>query len=76
MIKKYLVEEATVNPIITLSLNDNWMDFTIRYVVDFKKRRGTKDRIYTQILDEIARTNGLISRENSGNLITQIVRIC
>jgi small-conductance mechanosensitive channel len=61
MVRKYLVESASVEPSIILALNDNWMEYTIRYVVDYKKRRGTKDRLYTRILDEIALTNGEVS---------------
>ena len=61
MVSKYMVEAASVDPSIILALNDNWMEYTIRYVVDFKKRRGTKDRLYTRILDEIALTRGEVS---------------
>ncbi len=61
MIKKYLVEEASVKPVITLALNDNWMEYTIRYVVDFKKRRGTKDRLFTRMLDEFDKTEGKVA---------------
>ena len=60
MVKKYLVEPSSVEPGITLALNDNWMEYTIRYVVDFKKRRGTKDHLFTRILDEIAMTDGQV----------------
>ena len=61
MVSKYMVEAASVDPSIILALNDNWMEYTICYVVDFKKRRGTKDRLYTRILDEIALTRGEVS---------------
>ena len=61
MVDKYLVEEATVEPIITLALNDNWMEFTVRYVVDFKKRRGTKDLLFTRLMDEFAKTDGRVA---------------
>ena len=61
MVKKYMVEAASVEPHITLALNDNWMEYTIRYVVIFKMRRGTKDKLFTRILDEIAKTNGEVA---------------
>ncbi|OGO66466.1 MAG: transporter [Chloroflexi bacterium RBG_19FT_COMBO_55_16] len=61
MTKKYLVEETTVEPTINLALNDNWIDFTVRYVVDFKKRRSTKDRVFTRILDEFEKTDGKVA---------------
>ena len=61
MIRKFMVESASVEPSITLSLNDNWMEYTIRYVVEYNKRRATKDRLFTGILDAIAETNGKVA---------------
>ena len=60
MVKKYLLEDAGVEPIVTLVLNDNWMEFTLRYVVSFKARRGTKDQLFTGILDEFNKTDGKV----------------
>ncbi len=61
MMKKYQVEGASVRPSILLALNDNWMEYTIRYIVDFKKRRGTKDELFTRLLDEFANTDGKVA---------------
>lgn len=61
MKRKYAVENAIVEPMIFLIANDNWMEFTLRYVVDFGKRRGTKDLLFTRILDAIAQTEGKVS---------------
>ena len=57
MHKHYLVENASVEPMITLIANDNWLEYTIRYVVDFKKRRGTKDQLFERLMDEFDKTN-------------------
>jgi small-conductance mechanosensitive channel len=59
--RKYAVENAVIEPRVYLIANDNWMEFTLRYVVDFKKRRGTKDMLFTRILDAIALTDGKVS---------------
>ncbi len=61
MVKKYLVEAASVKPVIILALNDNWMEYTVRYVVEFKQRRSTKDRLYTRLLDEFVNTSGRVA---------------
>ena len=61
MIKKYAIEDASVEPMVTLIANDNWMEFTLRYVVDHKKRRGTKDLLFTRILDGVASSAGSVS---------------
>lgn len=61
MVRKYLIENARIEPAVTLMLTDNWMEFTVRYVVDYKKRRLTKDRLFTRILDEFIKTDGQVS---------------
>jgi hypothetical protein len=61
MVTKYLIENARIEPAVTLMLTDNWMEFTIRYAVDYKKRRSTKDQLFTHILDEFIKTDGRVS---------------
>jgi small-conductance mechanosensitive channel len=61
MVKKYMIEEASVEPMVTMIANDNWIEFTVRYVIDFKKRRSTKDALFTKILDAFEETNGTVS---------------
>ena len=36
---RYMIEEAAVEPTVTMTANENWMEFTLRYIVDYKKRR-------------------------------------
>lgn len=50
---QYRVEEARVKPMVTLQFDENWTTYTLRYIVDYKKRRGTKDLIYSRILTEL-----------------------
>lgn len=57
---KYRIENAQVDPMITMKFDENWMTFTIRYVVDYTKRRGTKDILYTRILEEINKRNDVL----------------
>ena len=58
MVKKYRIEDERVEPMVTLTANENWMEFTVRYVVDYKKRRSTKDRLFTRFLEEFDKTEG------------------
>lgn len=53
IVKRYLIEDARVEPMVTLVANENWIEMTLRYVVDYKLRRATKDRLFTRILEEI-----------------------
>ncbi len=58
MLKKYMIEDAKVEPLVTVTANDNWLEFTLRYVVDYKLRRSTKDRLFLRALEEIEKTAG------------------
>jgi small-conductance mechanosensitive channel len=53
MTNKFNVEKAEVKPMVTMCFDQNWITFTIRYIVDYKKRRSTKDSIFTRVIDEI-----------------------
>lgn len=57
---KYRLENAQTEPMVSLIANDNWVEYTLRYVVDFKRRRTTKTELFTKILNTIEATNGEI----------------
>lgn len=52
-VNKYRLEDAPVAPAVTLVANDNWLQFTLRYIVDHRKRRSVKDELFTRILEEV-----------------------
>lgn len=56
VVRKYLIEDATVQPTVTMTANENWIELTLRYVVDYRQRRATKDKLFTRILEEIDKT--------------------
>ncbi|HUU27140.1 MAG TPA: mechanosensitive ion channel domain-containing protein [archaeon] len=60
MVNKYMIEEASVEPIVTLIARDSWLEFTARYIVDYKKRRSTKDLLFTQIMEGFQKTEGRV----------------
>ena len=57
---KYRLEDAQTEPMVSLIANDNWVEFTLRYIVNYKKRRLTKTQLFTQILQRVDATNGEI----------------
>ncbi|KAA3664553.1 MAG: mechanosensitive ion channel family protein [Chloroflexi bacterium] len=61
MMQKYMIVSAETAPTVTLTANDNWLTYTLRYVVKYTHRRSTKSRLFTRILDEIDQTNGRIA---------------
>jgi len=60
MIGRYSLENARVKPMVTMSFDENWITFTLRYVVDYKSRRGTKSVLFDKILTAINNSNGKI----------------
>lgn len=61
MVQKYMIEDAIITPTLTLKLTDNWIEFNLRYIVDYKKRRLTKNNLYSNIYNKINSTKGKIS---------------
>jgi small-conductance mechanosensitive channel len=59
-VNRYRLEEARIEPMITLAATDNWIEFTIRYIVDYRKRRLVRDRLFTRILEEVDKSKNRI----------------
>ncbi|MGB4958393.1 MAG: mechanosensitive ion channel domain-containing protein [Saprospiraceae bacterium] len=57
---KYMLEEAKTDAMVSIIANDNWVEFTLRYVVEYKKRRITKTQLFTQILKAVETSQGRI----------------
>lgn len=60
VVNKYYIENAIVDPSLVLKLTDNWIEFNLRYIVDYKKRRSTRDLLNDAIRKEFEATNGKI----------------
>ncbi len=54
VVKRYRIEPAQVEPLLTMTADENWMSFTLRYVTDYRRRRGTKDALWRGILAAFA----------------------
>ncbi|MCB8946268.1 MAG: mechanosensitive ion channel [Ardenticatenaceae bacterium] len=61
MTRKFMIEKARVQPSVMMAANDNWLAFTLRYVVDYRQRRVMKDKLFNDILDELEATNGRVA---------------
>ncbi|NDK17994.1 MAG: transporter [Flavobacteriales bacterium CG03_land_8_20_14_0_80_35_15] len=72
---KYRLENAQTEPMVSLVANDNWVEFTLRYVVDFKQRRSTKNELFTRILKAIEATNGEIKFASATFQLVEVPKI-
>lgn len=50
LVNKFMIEDARVHNLVTMTANENWMTFTLRYVVNYKSRRAMKDELFTGVL--------------------------
>jgi small-conductance mechanosensitive channel len=60
VVSKYYIEDAQVNPTLAITMTDNWVQFNLRYIVDYKKRRVTKNLLNEEIGKRIQETNGKV----------------
>lgn len=51
--KRFPLEAATTRPMITLTFDENWITYTIRYAVRFDRRRSTKHELSSKVLRSI-----------------------
>jgi small-conductance mechanosensitive channel len=70
MTEKYMVEDARVDPFVLMKFDENWIDFTLRYVVDYKMRGTTKDKIYKKVLQAINNSEGRLEVASAAFEIT------
>jgi small-conductance mechanosensitive channel len=51
MIKKYpSLHEVPVEPSVYIIMTDNWIELTLRYIVEVRNRRAVKGQIYSELL--------------------------
>ena len=60
VVSKYYIEDALVEPTLAITMTDNWAQFNLRYIVDYKKRRSTKHTLNERIGKEIMATGGKV----------------
>ena len=60
MVERYYIENATLEPTIALKLTDNWIEVNVRYITDYKLRRGTRHKLFDSIQKGALRTDGKV----------------
>lgn len=49
VVEKHYIENAQVEPTLAITMTDNWIQFNLRYIVDYKKRRYIKNILNEEI---------------------------
>jgi small-conductance mechanosensitive channel len=50
LVDRYPLKELKVEPTLYLAMTDNWVEITLRFVVDAQERRRVKDRLHRDLL--------------------------
>jgi small-conductance mechanosensitive channel len=72
MVNRYMVEAASVEPMVSLVVTDNWLEYTLRYVVDYRKRRSMRDALFRRILDAVDASSGTVTLASSTFEVVQV----
>lgn len=57
----YAIEDAKLEPSVFLLSNDNWLEYSIRYLVHYKSRRTTKSELCERVVGLIESSEGAVS---------------
>jgi len=66
MVRKYRIEDARIDPMVTIRADQNWIEYTVRYIVDYQRRRATKDLLFSRILEEVDKNSGRVGIATAG----------
>ena len=61
LVRKYHILNTSMDPAVTLEVTDNWLAYTLRYVVDYAHRRSTRNELFTRIMDRVEQTEGRVA---------------
>lgn len=60
MVARYYIEDATLDPTLSVGLTDNWIELNLRYITDYKRRRMTKNELFFAIQKSISGSDGKV----------------
>jgi small-conductance mechanosensitive channel len=70
--RRYRVEDANLDPMVTMNFDSNCIVLTLRYVVDYRVRRSTKDKLFTSILEGFEQTHGKVQIGSTTLQLTEV----
>jgi small-conductance mechanosensitive channel len=50
MVRRYLVHDTPVEPALYVVMTDNWIELTLRYIVEARERRTVKGQLHQELL--------------------------
>ncbi|MGB6423039.1 MAG: mechanosensitive ion channel domain-containing protein, partial [Anaerolineales bacterium] len=59
LIDRYPLKDTKVEPTLYLAMTDNWIEMTLRFVVDAQERRRVKDQLHRNLLQHIQKEENI-----------------
>lgn len=56
---QFLVPQLELKPVVYVKVTSNWLELTMRYVVDPKKRRAASSFIYTEVFKRVSQADDI-----------------
>ncbi|NNC97973.1 MAG: mechanosensitive ion channel [Gammaproteobacteria bacterium] len=72
LVEKYLLYNAEIEPVVTMQFDENWITYTIRYVVEFNQRRSVKNKLSEALLSSIEQSQGQVRIATASQEVTLI----
>src|ERR1700722_4877904 len=66
----FRIANSSLEPIVTLAVNNASLEFGLSYVVDYTKRTAKQDELFTKIVEEVAKSNGRLQWASSATTTT------
>jgi small-conductance mechanosensitive channel len=61
----YRILKPSLEPIVTLNVNNGSLEFGLSYVVDYTKRTAKQDELFSKIVEEVAKSEGRLQWSSS-----------
>jgi small-conductance mechanosensitive channel len=72
MVRKFMIENASTQPMVNIIANDNWVEFTLRYVVDYRKRVSVKNQLFAKILEKVENSSNQVEMASATLALTKM----
>jgi len=73
--ENFRIENVSLTPSVTLNVKNGSLEFTLSYIVDYTNRTAVQDRLFSNVIDEIMRSNGRLSWACSSSSPTRPVNL-
>lgn len=71
-VRHHRADDEKLESAVTMSFDSRWIEFTLRYIVNGRSRRSTKDKLFSNILAGIEATQGQVRIATATLQLTEI----